>query len=347
MKKYRRRQFLAFSLSGLAGALVTRELNAANPAIKPPRLKPGAGVGLISPAGATFIKDQVAMVEEAVTALGLIPYRAPHLLDRYGYLAGNDQNRADDINQFFTDPKVDLLLPITGGWGCARILPYLDYKTIQKHPKILLGFSDLTALLLAIYAKAGLVTFHGPNGLTSWRSQQVKSFRQVLFNAQKLAIRNPSHGDDTDRLMQTKNRIQVITPGKTRGRLIGGNLSVLSAILGSPYVPDFRGAILFVEDIGESIYRIDRMLTHLKLAGILENLSGFIFGQCTNCLPVGDYGALTLEEVLADHIKPLGIPAWAGAQIGHLENILTLPLGVEVEVNASIGTITYLESGVI
>ena len=347
MKKYQRRQFLTLTLTSLAGALIPRRLTATNPLIKPPRLKAGSGVGLISPAGATFIKDQVAIVEEAITALGLAPYRAPHILDRYGYLAGSDQDRANDVNQFFADSKIDLLLPITGGWGCARLLPYLDYKTIQKNPKILLGFSDLTALLLAIYAKTGLVTFHGPNGLSSWRTQQVRSFRQVLFDAQRITIRNQPHGDDADRLMQTKNRIQIITPGKTRGRLIGGNLSVLSAILGSPYVPDFRGAILFVEDIGESIYRIDRLLTHLKLTGILEVISGFIFGQCTNCLPVGGYGSLTLEEVMSDHIKPLGIPAWAGAQIGHLENILTLPIGLEVEIDANTGTITYLESGVI
>jgi muramoyltetrapeptide carboxypeptidase len=167
-----------------------------------------------------------------------------------------------------------------------------------------------------------------------------------LFSGETVTFRNQVDGDDASRLMQVKNRIQTITPGRAQGRLIGGNLSVLSAMVGSPYLPDFKGAILFVEDVGENIYRIDRLLTHLKLAGILQDLQGFIFGQCVNCLPDGDYGSLTLEEVLRDHVQPLGIPAWSGAQIGHIENMQTLPIGIEVEIDAIAGTIIMLESAV-
>lgn len=348
MMKLNRRQLLTASLASLICFSQSVRRSLATPAarLKPARLKAGAGVGLISPAGATFLQEEVEVVRDAVGALGLTPYLAPHLLARYGYLGGTDEQRAADVNQFFADSRIALLLPLRGGWGCGRILPYLDYQTIRENPKVLIGFSDLTALILAVYAKTGLVTFHGPNGLTSWRTGQVNSLRHVLFAGETVTFRNQLDGSDADRLMQVKNRIQTITQGQARGRLIGGNLSVLSAMVGSAYLPDFKGAILFLEDVGENIYRIDRLLTHLKLAGILEDLQGFIFGQCVNCLPDGDYGSLTLEEVLIDHIKPLGIPAWMGAQIGHIENMPTLPLGIEVEVDAAAGTIAMLESAV-
>ncbi|MGD1912159.1 MAG: LD-carboxypeptidase [Rivularia sp. (in: cyanobacteria)] len=146
--------------------------------------------------------------------------------------------------------------------------------------------------------------------------------------------------------MQVKYRIRTINPGKVRGKLIGGNLSVFSTLVGSPYLPNLKRTILFLEEIGENIYRIDRFLTHLKLAGVLEQISGFIFGQCPGCTPGSDYGSLTLEQVLSDHIKPLNIPAWHGAGIGHMENILTLPMGSQVEINATTGAGAMLESAV-
>lgn len=320
---------------------------AATPAvIKPPRLRPGDTVGIISPAGATFNRTDLDIVMDAVRGLGLVPQTAPHALDQYGYLAGRDRDRAADVNQFFGDPDIKALLPIRGDWGSARILPYLDYDLIRQNPKIITGFSDLTALLLGITAQTGLVTFHGPNGLTAWRPDQTEPFRQVLFEGQTVTIENPVAAEDRDRLMQTRFRVQTITPGQARGKLYGGNLSVLSGIVGSPYVPDLTGAILFLEDVGESIYRIDRMLTQLKLAGVLDQLAGFVFGQCTNCGPSGGYGALTLEQVLADHIAPLGIPAWWNAAIGHVEPILTLPLGVEVTMDATAGQIAMMESAI-
>ena len=344
-----RRQFLTASLGSLT--LLTSLYSTASAQnsslIKPRKLKAGSGVGLVSPSGTTDITEHINIVQDAVKALGLVPYLADHVLDKYGYLGGKDQDRADDINQFFADPKIDLLLPIRGGWGCARILPYLDYNLIKNNPKIIVGYSDITALLMAIYTQSGLVTFHGPNGFTSWRKKQVNSFQQALFTDEKISFQNEKAPDDDNRLMQVKNRIKTINPGTARGKLMGGNLSVLSAIIGSPYVPDFTGHILFIEDVRENIYRIDRMMTHLKIAGILDKISGFIFGECTKCLPNGGYGSLTLEQVVNDHIKPLGIPAWMGAQIGHIEPILTFPMGVEVEINANKGTINYLESGVI
>ena len=316
------------------------------PSLKPKRLQPGSVVGIVSPASATFVREELDIVLDAIRSLELVPRLAPHLLDRYGYLAGKDRDRAADINQFFAEPEVAAILPIRGGWGCSRILPYLDYDRIRQNPKIIVGFSDITTLILAINARTNLVTFHGPNGLTSWKPTQTEYFRRVLFAAETVKFQNLKDEDDQNRLMQVKYRIQTITPGKARGRLIGGNLSVLSAIVGSPYLPDLNGAILFLEDVKENIYRLDRLLTHLKIAGIFDQLAGLIFGQCSQCLPDLDYSSLTLEEVVWDHIQPLGIPAWYGAMIGHIEPVLTLPIGLEVEIDASIGTIQMMEPAV-
>ncbi len=314
---------------------------------KPPRLQPGDTVGIVSPAGVTVQRDRLDLVIDAVKALGLVPTVAPHVLARYGYLAGPDQDRAGDINAMFADPAVAALLPIRGDWGSARILPYLDYDRIRANPKVLIGFSDITALLLGIYAQTGLITFHGPHGLTSWRADQVEPLRRVIMAGERLTYTNPLLGADQDRLMRDQGRIQTITPGSARGRLVGGNLSVISGIVGSPYMPDTTGAILFLEDIGEAPYRIDRMLTQLKLAGVLDGLAGFVFGQCTRCGPGETYSSLTLEEILQDHIRPLGIPAWSGAWIGHVEPLWTLPIGGMVAIDAASGTIQMLEPAVI
>jgi muramoyltetrapeptide carboxypeptidase len=315
--------------------------------LKPARLESGSTVGIISPAGAVFLREDLDIVLDAMHALGLQTKLGEHVLDRYGYLAGTDEDRASDINRFFADPEVSALIPVTGGWGSSRVLPYLDYDVIRQNPKIIVGFSDITALVLGIHAKTNLLTFHGPNGLVSWESVETDYFRRVLFQGEALTFENLRSGSDGDRLMQVENRIQTITPGTARGRLIGGNLSVLSGIVGSPYVPNLEGAILFLEDVGETVYRIDRMITQLKLAGLFDHLAGFIFGQCAGCGPDADYGSLTLEQVVWDHIAPLGIPAWFGAMIGHVEPILTLPLGLEVAVDASLGTIRMTESAVL
>src|SRR4029450_9717803 len=149
---------------------------------------------------------------------------------------------------------------------------------------------------------------------------------------------------DRNALTQVEFRTQTITPGKARGKLLGGNLTVLTAILGSPYVPEWDEAILFCEDVGEDLYRVDRMLTQLKLAGVLGRIKGFVFGSCSEGGPGdGNFGALTLEEIFADHVKPLGIPAWQGAMIGHGQPQWTLPVGVEVEIDAVAGPINLLE----
>lgn len=312
--------------------------------IRPPHLKPGDTVGLINPAGATFHPDDVTQTEEILTALGLKAKRGKYILDRYGYLAGTDEHRAADINEFYADKSVNALLSIRGGWGCNRILPLLDYETIKRNPKIILGYSDITSLLVAIFAKTGVITFHGPVGTSTWNRYSTKNVQDILFDGKAVTMENPH--EIGDNLTQTKDRILTITPGKVQGRLVGGNLSVLTAMVGSDYLPDWKDTILFVEEVEENIYRVDRMLTQLKLAGILDKISGFVFGKCSDCGSGEGYGSLTLEDVLNDLIKPLGIPAYYGAMIGHITDKFTVPVGVNVEMDAVKGTIQMLEPAV-
>jgi muramoyltetrapeptide carboxypeptidase len=345
----RRRFVQSLGALSLASQLPVAGAEAAAPApLKAKRLSPGDTVALVSPASATFNSVDLQIAKESLEALGFKVRTGEHMLERHGYLAGEDKARAEDINKAFADTSVAAVHAIRGGWGSARVLPYLDYDTIRRNPKVLLGYSDITALHLAIHGKTGLITFHGPIGLGRWDAWSVDYYKRVVMNGEQVTYKN-KQGLNAERnsLTQVEFRVQTITPGKARGALLGGNLTVLTTILGSPYLPDWDGAILFCEDVGEDYYRIDRMMTQLKLAGVLSKIKGFVFGGCSECGPGdGNFGALTLEEIFQDHIKPLGIPAWQGAMIGHAQPQWTLPVGAQVEIDASAGTIALLESAV-
>lgn len=334
-----RRKFLTTlglaTISTQIPSFVAQAKISSNTIIKPPRLRFGDTVGLISPAGIIDSED-VEQAKQTFTALGLKVKLGRHLLDRYGYLAGKDRNRAGDVSAMFTDKSVKAIIAMRGGWGGNRILPLLNYNSIRANPKIIMGYSDITSLLLAITTRSGLVTFHGPVGISTWNNFTWKYVKSILFDAQAVTMNNT---------LITKLRREIITPGKAKGKLIGGNLSVVNSMLGSPYLPTWKGSILFIEDIGEDIYRVDRMLTQLKNAGILNQLSGFVFGQCTRCNP-SDENSLTLMQVLQEHIRPLNIPAWYGSMIGHIKDKFTLPIGIQVEIDANAGIITMLEPAV-
>ena len=345
---WNRRQLLQIGGAAIAAASLSSRARADDPTrhvIKPKRLREGDVVGLVSPSGATFFPDRAEVAREGLAALGLQARFGEHLLDRYGYLGGRDEDRAADINTFFADPEVRAVFSLRGGWGCNRLLPLLDYDLIRKNPKIVMGLSDITGLLLGLHAKTGLVTFHGPTGGSSWNAFSTDHMRRVLFDGEAFTMSNPE-GED-DRLVQIENRVLTINSGTARGRLIGGNLTVLTALVGTGFLPDFDGCIFFVEDVREEVYRVDRMLTQLRLAGALERISGFIFGRCTDCEPDRRYGSLTLPEVLNDHIGPLGVPAWYGSMIGHIKHNFTVPLGIEAEIDSDAGTIKLLEPAVV
>ncbi|MBV8685861.1 MAG: LD-carboxypeptidase [Alphaproteobacteria bacterium] len=339
------------ALAALAPALVAaapagRPAATPRPAFrKPARLRPGDVVGLVEPAGFTDDAFDLDVVKEAVAAMGLVPRPAPHLLARYGYLAGKDEARAADVNAMFADDGVRAIFAVRGGWGCARILPLLDWPLIRAHPKLLVGFSDITALHMAIAARAGFTTIHGPNAASAWGRLSWDSFRSVAFEGGTPVYRTPEATED--RLAQRNGRTRTFRPGKARGRLLGGNLTVLTALMGTPYLPDFDGAILFIEDTDEAEYRIDRMLTQLGLAGILGKVAGVVFGQCTDCHARGpSYGGFSLSEVLQQHLEPLGVPAFQGALFGHVADQFSLPVGVPAEIDAAAGTIRLLEPAV-
>jgi muramoyltetrapeptide carboxypeptidase len=313
--------------------------------VRPARLRPGDTIGLVNPSGAVYERGPYDDTHERLTALGFQVKEGAHLRARYGHMAGTAQQRADDLHAMFRDPEVAGILAMTGGSGANRVLPLLDYDLIAQHPKFLGGFSDVTALITAVHVRTGLVTFHSPLGRSEWNAFSVEHFRAVAMDTQDHTLRNaPVTGDDQ---VPQDGRITTLTGGLAQGPLIGGNLAVLTSLSGTPYWPSFDGAILFLEDVNEYIYRIDRMLSTLMLSGALERVAGVALGSFTDCKPSeGTFGSLTLDEVFDDYFGGLGVPVYRGAQFGHVRRKFTLPLGVQAEIDADAGTLRLLESAV-
>ena len=317
-----------------------------NSVIIPKGLEEGDTVGVVSPSSAIFETEPYEIAKENLEAMGLKVKFGKFVKSRYGHLAGTDEERAGELNEMFGDENIQAVMALRGGSGAARILDKLDYDTIKNNPKIFIGYSDITALHLAIYEKTGLVTFHGPLAVSTWNAFSFDYFKRLLFDKEKITFTNPT--DKGDNLVQIENRIRTIREGEAFGRLIGGNLSVLTGIMGSEYFPsDWKGNILYLEDVGEQIYAVDRMMSQLQLGGVLDKISGFVFGKCTSCNPGGSgYGSLTMEEVIDHYIKPLNIPAFSGAMIGHIDDNVTIPNGLKAKINATKGSIKLLENPV-
>ncbi len=339
-------------LAAMAGLLAAPGLCAQTPAagqrqamLRPGRLKPGDTIGLVNPSGAIYEREPYALTTETLVALGFKVREGANLRARYGHFAGTDAQRAADLNTMFADPKIDGILAVTGGSGANRILPLLDYASIARNPKFFGGFSDITALLNAINARTGLVTFHAPVGISEWNEFSIRYWRGAVVEAQALTLRNEFDKGSTP--VPREHRIQTLRAGLARGHLVGGNLAVLSSMAGSPYLPSFDGAILFLEEINEYIYRVDRMLSTLRNAGLLGRLSGVVLGAFTNCKPGESYGTLTLDEVFDDYFLPLNVPVYAGAMFGHIARKFTLPVGLEAEIDGAAGTLRFLQPAVL
>ncbi len=338
---YGRRAFLHSGAASLAALLARRSVAATltPPVLKPPHLKPGDTVGLINPVSQPLARAEVDAVCSTLEHLGLRA-RCGARLDA----AVGDKERALETSALFADPAVQAILPVRGGWGSARLLSHLDYETIRRHPKVLMGFSDVTALLLGIHSRTGLVTFHGPMGLSAWVPFTVERMRRVLFQCAPVCIGGAAEDGVVDDDGEGGHR--TIVPGRARGRLLGGNLTVVSSMVGSSYLDGSTDLVLFLEDVREPLSEVSRMLTQLEMSGVLGRVRALVFGQCTRCAPPQADRSLTLERVLHEQVEPLGIPSWQGALIGHIERQVTLPIGVEVEVDSSLGTIQLLEAGV-
>lgn len=335
-----RKNFLKLSGALAAGSSLIKNSLSVDELISDPvypkALETGDKIAFVAPAGIIFEKDDFARMERVMELKGYRVVFGENVKKRWGYFSGTDRERAEDVNRMFADPEVKAILAVRGGWGCSRILEHIDFEIIKQNPKIYCGFSDNTALEMAIFKKTGLVTFHGPNGNSEWTDFTRRYFSSVLKDGEKTIMEMPA-ADKPD--------ARTIRSGKASGRLLGGNLTVIVSMIGTPYMPDLTGAILFTEDIGEQVYRIDRMLTQLKLAGVLDKISGFVFGKCYDC-DKGSEPTFQLSEILDQHLKPLGIPAFTGTMISHLDNIFTVPQGARAEMNADEHTIRLLEPAV-
>lgn len=301
------------------------------PVVHPPVISRGDAVGVITPSSALVDDEGYSIADNNFKLLGLRLQWGQHVGEKYGYLAGKDEDRLADLHAMFSNPEIKAIVCLRGGSGAARLLDKLDYGLIARNPKIFLGYSDITAFHQAIQTQTGLITFHGAVANSRWTPMVVDQFEQLFFNGKPPVY------------MTAQNRIRTLTPGTAEGKLLGGNLTVLTGMAGSRYYTDFDNSILFLEDIGEEPYRIDRMFSQLALSGVLRKIKGFIFGRCSDCESKNPRNSLTLEQILDDYIKPLGIPAYQGALIGHMDEQFILPVGAKVRMDAGRGTITVLE----
>lgn len=309
--------------------------------VKPPRLLKGDLTGLIAPASPPSAPEKI---EKGVRYLEQLGYRVKvgnHVLDQLGYLAGTDKDRADDLNAMLRDRQVKAIFTIRGGYGTPRILSLVDYRAAQRNPKIIVGYSDITALQLALLKMTGLVTFSGPmSGVEMWNSidpYTEEHFWRVITSTSKVGfLRNPDN-----------EALSIDRTGKAAGRLLGGNLALLTSNLATPYSPDYRRAILFLEEVDEAPHRVDRMLTQLLNAGILRSIGALLLGRFTDCVPSDSTKPhLTVDQVLAGVKQTLKVPVLSNLQYGHIPKKLTLPLGLRARIDAKKGTIEIPEAAV-
>lgn len=305
--------------------------------IYPPCLNPGDTVGVVAPASPP---PNPKNIDRSVNALARLGFRARlgrHVRRRHGYLAGSDRERAADLMQMFTDPEVRAILCVRGGYGAGRLLPLLDYAVIRRHPKIFVGYSDITVLHCALLQRAGLVSFHGPMLNSDWVKPRVPRFTRASF------LRTLTQTTPPGSISQGYHRrtVKILRPGRATGSLIGGNLTLLCSLLGTPWQPSFRGAILFVEDLDEPPYRFDRMLTQLLHAGLLSQVAGVAVGLNAGCEDPKarrsrEYRQ-TLEDVLRERLLPLRVPVVMGLPFGHVPTNATLPVGAPAVLDARRG----------
>jgi len=314
--------------------------------IRPPRLVSGSRIALVAPAGPLLERDDLTRAEELCRALDYEPVLGKNAYHRHGYLAGSDEDRLADFNTALRDSGIDAIWCIRGGYGSIRLLDRIDYAAIRSRPKPLIGFSDITALLVAITRCSEVITFHGPVARAALPGFGREHFLRVLAHGEPAGRlgRLPS---PPDLLVPRENRIVPLVGGTAEGPLVGGNLTLLHCLVGTSYFPELDGAILFLEDVAEDLYRVDRMLAHFRLLGVLNRLAGVAVGSFTQLDRSSPDGALGFDEVLMTYFGPLGVPVAYGFPIGHIEAQWTLPLGVRARLDADAGELELLEAAVL
>lgn len=317
--------------------------------IWPARVKPGDTIAYVAPAGPVE-RDLVMAAKKKMEERGYHVKFDESLFEVDGYLAGSDERRAKELMAAFTDPEVDAVAAVRGGYGAMRILDKLDYDAIRANPKILIGYSDITALHLALNRQAGLVTFHGPGPASGLGgpNQPTEFTGHCLVQAIE-AGGAPESGEYEIVVPGDVTEVVAFGTGKARGRLVGGNLSLISDLEGTPYAIDTQDAILMIEDVGEAAYRIDRMLRQLKLAGKLDQIKGAVLGQFTDSTAredkLTDDPKYSVNGVLRQYFENAGIPVLMNYPIGHFRENCTVPIGGQVVVDADRGVLTVLGPG--
>lgn len=297
------------------------------------KLNFGGTIGVISPASSEY-SDKITSKINNLKQLGFNIKEGSHLYDMTGHLAGSDKDRAFDLMEMFLDSEVDVVMCFRGGYGSMRLLPLIDFKKLKSINKIFIGYSDITTLLNAFYFKNNLITFHGPMVNSDFDNEfTVNSFTQTLMRGnQPYSIYNPPH-----------IKINSYGSSSTRGVLIGGNLSMICATIGTPYEIDFRNKILFIEDIDEPPYSIDRLLTQLILSDKLKSCRGFVLGHFKGCDNINNPKSHRLIEVIEDRILSLNKPTLLNLASGHDNPNLLLPIGANVELDVNSKCIHVLE----
>jgi len=291
--------------------------------IRPPRLAPGDTIGIVAPAGIVDRRQLRAGISQ-LKKLGFELHVPDQVYFSNGYLAGSDRQRADTINAAIGNPDVNAIICARGGYGCTRILDLIDYAAMRDNPKLIVGFSDVTALLVAAYVRSGLVTIHGPvvTSLSTADHRTIVALDQILSGEQAVAL--------------TASDGLAICTGVGEGPVLAGNLTLLCHLIGTPFVPAFSGHILLLEDLGEARYRIDRMLTHLALAGCFEGVAGIALGTFKDC-----GSSEKLHALFHERFRKLGIPVVAGFDIGHARRNLPVPIGLRATLDAEQGILAY------
>jgi muramoyltetrapeptide carboxypeptidase len=308
--------------------------------IKPRPLKAGDRVGIIAPATNVSDPDEINLTLEMMSLLGLEPVLSPLLNDGKGYKTKSADDRVSDIHKMFSDSSINAIFCIRGGYGSGALLDKLDYQLIRNNPKVFIGYSDITAMHLAINKYAGLITFHGPMPSSRFPKYTFENFKRLMFNLEGWNIlKNPDAGS-----VREIYPIRVINVGTSEGILVGGNLSLIVSLMGTAYEIETENKILFLEDVGEEPFRIDRMLNQLRLAGKLDKLKGIVFGACTDCQAKSRIWDPALGEVLDNYLKGRNYPVIYGLMIGHTDEQLIVPYGINARLNADSGTIELLES---
>ena len=338
-----RRQLLTAGLVGIASVFLPQNIfsKLPNNFIKPKPLNEGDIVGIIAPGTAVSDPDEIQKAIQVIQYFNLVPKIAPNLAKGSGYKSRTVAERTDDLHQMFTDKDIKAVFCIRGGYGSMQLLDHIDYDLIRNNPKIFVGFSDITALHLAINKFSGLITLHGPVLLSQFSDYTVNYYRKALFSAQPIGlISNPPALSG----IISAYPVRTINNGVSTGKLSGGNLSLISSLMGTPYEIETEGKILFLEDVAEEPYKIDRMLSQLHLAKKLEKASGIIFGKCNDCERETSVWDFSLAEVLDRQLSNLGIPVLYGLLFGHTPEQVTLPYGIQGKLDANNGTLEILES---